>query len=111
MYLRGECRETFLASGLFEYQHRVFHTRTAPPTIFGGVLVVFALGEDEMGHQVCAVGDAEFDGSNDRDQLATIAIAKCNEFASSRASYKVNCKLFAVGNEIVWGKEEDVEFQ
>jgi len=73
--------------------------------------VVFALGVDEMGNQACGTVSALQVGVSDPDKLAAIAIARCNEFASSRTSYKVNCKLFAVGNEIVWGKEEDVEFQ
>ena len=105
MYLRGECREIFLGFG---YQHqaaRFSRILEWPDTI----LVVFALGEDETGnYQSCAVAEARLVGTNDRDQLAAIAIARCNEFG---ARWGINCKLFAVENEIVWGKEEDVEFQ
>ncbi len=107
MYLRGECREIFLGFG---YQHLA-----TQQTVYEKLItdyspdVVFALGEDETGnYQSCAVAEARLVGTNDRDQLAAIAIARCNEFG---ARWGINCKLFAVGNKIVWGKEEDVEFQ
>ena len=97
MYLRGECLEMFLG---FRYQHQAHlsfsHT------------VAFALGEGEMGNQSCAGVSASIVGVSDRDQLAAIAIARCNEFG---ARWGINCKLFAVENEIVWGKAEDVEFK
>ena len=110
MYLKGKCLETFLAGGPFSYQQRVAATRLGEykdgePY----VAMVFALGEDETGnYQSCAVAEARLVGTNDRDQLAAIAIARCNEFG---ARWGINCKLFALGNKIVWGKAEDVEFQ
>ena len=110
VHLRGQCLEIFLAH---PYQYRARN-----PLWLGRAFrdekmatVIFALGVDEMGNQACGTGDAHEVGTTDRDQLTAIAIAKCNEFASSRTSYKINCKIFALGNEIVWGKEEDVEFQ
>ena len=102
MYLKGECLKKFLAWGPFGYQGRVQ---------FSISHVAFALGEtedDAIGNQVCAAVDAFEVGVSDPDQLAAIAIARCNEFG---ARWGINCKLFAVGNKIVWGKEEDVEFQ
>jgi hypothetical protein len=101
MYLRGECREIFLG---FEYQHGVFIEAL---WMTGEDYVAFAISE-VGGHQVCGAAKTHQDGTSDPDQLAAIAIARCNAFG---ASYKVNCKLFALGNKIVWGKEEDVEFQ
>jgi hypothetical protein len=105
MYLKGECLKKFLAWGPYGYQQRVQ---------FSISHVAFALGEtedDAIGNQVCAAVDATSVGVSDPDQLAAIAIARCNEFASSITSHEVNCKLFAVNNKIVWGKEEDVEFK
>ena len=107
-YLRGECLKTFLAGGVWDYQYNAAAVVRVPRKL-SGILVVFALGEDETGnYQSCAVAEARLVGTNDRDQLAAIAIARCNEFG---ARWGINCKLFAVENEIVWGKEEDVEFQ
>ena len=103
MYLRGECLKTFLAGGLYEYQQRVI-TRN----LFNIYNLAFALGEDEMGNQACGWVDATHVGTTDPDQLAAMAIARCNE---SGARWGINCKLFALDNEIVWGQEEDVEFQ
>jgi len=107
MYLRGECREIFLGFG---YQHLA-----TQQTVYEKLItdyspdVVFALGEDETGnYQSCASVSAKSVGVSDRDKLAAMAIARCNEFG---ARWGINCKLFAVGNKIVWGKEEDVEFQ
>ena len=107
MYLRGECREIFLGFG---YQHLA-----TQQTVYEKLItdyspdVVFALGEDETGnYQACAEADGFVYGIYDFDQLAAIAIARCNEFG---ARWGINCKLFALGNKIVWGKEEDVEFQ
>ena len=110
MYLKGKCLETFLAGGPFSYQQRVAATRLGEykdgePY----VAMVFALGEDETGnHQACASVSALQVGVSDPDKLAAMAIARCNEFG---ARWGINCKLFAVNNKIVWGKEEDVEFQ
>ena len=104
MYLKGKCLETFLG---FEYQHGVFIEAL---WMTGEDYVAFAISE-VGGHQVCGAARTHQDGTSDPDQLAAIAIARCNEFASSITSHEVNCKLFAVNNEIVWGKEEDVEFQ
>ena len=102
MYLRGECREIFLGFGYQRYTHAL----VLRPDV---TVVVFALGEDETGnHQSCAAVDWRMVGIADHDQLVAMAIARCNAFG---ARWGINCKLFAVENEIVWGKAEDVEFK
>ncbi len=108
MYLRGECLKTFLAGGVWDYQYNAAAVVRVPRKL-SGILVVFALGEDETGnHQACASVSALQVGVSDPDKLAAMAIARCNEFG---ARWGINCKLFAVENEIVWGKAEDVEFK
>ena len=95
MYLRGECLEKFVRFGKIPD--------------WSNKRIVFVFGEDETGnYQACAEADGFVYGIYDFDQLAAIAIARCNEFG---ARWGINCKLFAVENEIVWGKEEDVEFK
>ena len=103
MYIRNpKCLEIFLGFGYQRYTHAL----VLRPDV---TVVVFALGEDETGnHQSCAAVDWRMVGIADHDQLVAMAIARCNEFG---ARWGINCKLFAVENEIVWGKEEDVEFK
>ena len=107
MYIRNpKCLEIFLGFGYQRYTHALWLGRAFRPDT---ILVVFALGEDETGnHQACASVSALQVGVSDPDKLAAMAIARCNEFG---ARWGINCKLFAVENEIVWGKEEDVEFK
>jgi len=96
-FLRGNCRDMFLDSGAFRYQHLA-------QAMFGQA--VFALTDSSAG-QYCGyatnnykdVKEGAFEIKAPWDKLEVVAIARCE---SVKASGAPPCKVFARNNEIVW---------
>ena len=107
--LNGSCLELFSSGSLGGYQH-VAHQIAGK--------AVFALGVDaKTGRQWCGIGRSNTDVGSQAfgpagssvtwEQVEAIAIARCNSVSGGA----VSCKVFARNNDILWGKEKDVEFK
>ena len=98
--LNSECLGMFLDSGVGRYQYAA-RSRTSR--------AVFALASDAAG-QSCGMAitmasdiiDSAFFSLPNTDRLDAVAIQRCEQ--RKAAAIKAPCRVFARGNQIVWGK-------
>ena len=73
----------------------------------------FFLWQKTLGGQACGWAAPShtigFAGPLVPGKIEALAIARCEE--AKPASIKAPCKIFAVGNKIVWGEKTDIEMQ
>lgn len=99
----GKCFLIFTDDGLHRYQHVAQMARA-----------VFALAKDQAG-QACGWASNRWGDVNDGvlislpnyEKLETVAIARC-EAAKQGTSVKSPCRIFARGNEVVWGNSAKI---
>ena len=108
--LIGECLDIFLDSTVGYYYQ--YMTQAG-----GDKTTSFALAYDTKDSQACAWAhwgemsegkECSFRCKEEftYEELDALAIDRCEEFRKSKTSIKSQCKTYARGNNIVWGKED-----
>lgn len=105
-HLKGACRDIFLNSGAYQYQH----VAQAP---LGG-RAVLALADDPKYGQFCAwssnrhwdIQDKSMEIRSQWEKLEIAAIGRCEEIKP--AHVKTPCKVFSRNNEIIWGQQKKI---
>lgn len=102
--LKGACREMFLNTGMYQYQH----VAQAP---LGG-RAVLALADDPVYGQYCAwssnrywdIQDKSLEIRSQWEKLEIAAIGRCESVKPGNV--KTPCKVFSRNNEIIWGQQK-----
>jgi hypothetical protein len=109
--LVGNCKELFLSERNGGYQH------VAQIHLNGKAVFAIAI---EKGQQKCGMARSSFDLPHQGnafanpgsvagwEQLEVIAISRCEQ---SSNIVKVPCKIYARNNDIVWGKNSEINFK